>query len=103
MLASFGSLVQLLLYTSIALYAPALALEATTGIPLTTSVVGIALVCTFYSTIGGIKAVLITDVFQSVLMFASVIVVITTAAIQVGGLDKVWEIAQKGHRLEFDK
>ena len=28
------------------------------------SVLGVGLVCTFYSTLGGIKAVLMTDLFQ---------------------------------------
>ncbi|XP_076227484.1 putative sodium-dependent multivitamin transporter isoform X1 [Nomia melanderi] len=100
--ASIAFQLQLLMYSGVVLYAPALALEATTGISTTASVIGIGLVCTFYSTIGGIKAVLITDVFQSLLMLASVILVIVTAAVNVGGLDRIWEIARAGSRLEFD-
>ena len=94
---------QLLLYSGVVLYAPALALEATTGISTTASVIGIGLVCTFYSTIGGIKAVLITDVFQSLLMLVAVILVIVTAALSVGSLGRIWEIAAEGSRIEFDK
>ena len=93
---------QLLLYSGVVLYAPALALEATTGISTTASVVGIGLVCTFYSTIGGIKAVLITDVFQSLLMLVAVILVIVTAVLSVGSLGRIWEIAAEGSRIEFD-
>lgn len=100
---SFAFQLQLLLYSGVVLYAPALALEATSGISIAASVIGIGLVCTFYSTIGGIKAVLITDVFQSILMLAAIIIVIVTAAVSVGGLDRIWEIAAKGNRLEFDK
>ncbi|XP_076633503.1 putative sodium-dependent multivitamin transporter [Colletes latitarsis] len=100
--ASVAFQLQLLLYSGVVLYAPALALDATTGISTTASVIGIGLVCTFYSTIGGIKAVLVTDVFQSLLMLISVITVIVTAAVNVGGLDRVWEIASEGSRLEFD-
>lgn len=85
------------------LYAPALALEATTGISTSWSVIGMGLVCTFYSTIGGIKAVLVTDVLQSLLMLAAVVAVIATAAVDTGGLDRVWRIARDGSRLEFDK
>lgn len=85
------------------LYAPALALEATTGISTTASVIGMGLVCTFYSTIGGIKAVLVTDIFQSLLMLIAVILVIVTAAVNVGGLDQIWEIARQGSRIEFDR
>lgn len=85
------------------LYAPALALEATTGISTTASVIGLGLICTFYSTIGGIKAVLVTDVFQSLLMLGAVVTVIVTAAVDNGGLDRIWQIAEKGSRVEFDK
>lgn len=63
----------------------------------------LGLVCTFYSTIGGMKAVLMTDVFQSLLMFVSIFSVITCAAIEVGGLDKIWEIAEEGGRTEILK
>lgn len=103
MAGSFAFTLQLLLYSGVVLYAPALALEATTGISTTASIIGIGLVCTFYSTIGGIKAVLITDVFQSLLMLIAIILVIITAAINVGGLDKIWEIARQGSRIEFDR
>ncbi|KAL6257274.1 hypothetical protein P5V15_012201 [Pogonomyrmex californicus] len=102
LIASFAFLLQLLLYTGVVLYAPALALEATTNISRTASVIGLGLICTFYSTIGGIKAVLITDVFQSLLMLIAVVTVIVTAAIHSGGLDQIWQIAREGSRLEFD-
>ena len=38
----------------------------------------IGVVCTFYSALGGMKAVLMTDVFQSLLMFAAILSVIST-------------------------
>lgn len=103
LLASVAFFLQLLLYTGVVLYAPALALEATTDISRSLSVIGIGLVCTFYSAIGGIKAVIITDVFQSALMIIAIITVIVTAAIDVGGLARIWEIAGEGSRLEFNK
>ncbi|XP_018397564.1 PREDICTED: putative sodium-dependent multivitamin transporter [Cyphomyrmex costatus] len=102
MMASFVYWIQILLYSGVVLYAPSLALEATTGISKTASIIIIGLVCAFYSTIGGIKAVLITDVFQGLLMFVAVFLVIGTAANNVGGLGQIWEIARQGQRLEFD-
>lgn len=54
----------MILYMSVALYAPALALEAVTGMPKLYAILTVGLVCTFYSTIGGLKAVIFTDVFQ---------------------------------------
>ncbi|XP_011881261.1 PREDICTED: putative sodium-dependent multivitamin transporter isoform X2 [Vollenhovia emeryi] len=103
MMASFVYWIQLLLYSGVVLYAPSLALEATTGISKTASILIIGLVCAFYSSIGGIKAVLVTDVFQGLLMFAAVFLVIGTAATEVGGLGQIWEIARQGQRLEFDR
>jgi sodium-coupled monocarboxylate transporter 8/12 len=54
----------MVLYMGIVLYTPALTLEAVTGLPKVWAILSVGLVCTFYSTIGGLKAVLITDVFQ---------------------------------------
>ncbi|XP_043479818.1 putative sodium-dependent multivitamin transporter [Leptopilina heterotoma] len=100
--ASFIYWIQLLLYSGVVLYAPALALEATTGLSKNLSIVLIGVVCTFYSTVGGIKAVLITDLFQGFLMFFAVLVVIGTAAYSVGGISEIWNIAQEGGRIQFD-
>lgn len=101
--ASFAYWVQLLLYSGVVLYAPALALEATTGLSRMWSIVAIGLVCAVYSTLGGIKAVLITDVFQGILMFVSLFIVIISAAHRAEGLSEIWRIASEGGRIEFDK
>ncbi|XP_059469784.1 putative sodium-dependent multivitamin transporter [Neocloeon triangulifer] len=99
--ASVAFSFQMILYMGIVLYAPALALSAVTGISLLASILSVGIVCTFYSTIGGMKAVLVTDVFQSVLMFAAVYCVIIKGAIDAEGLDKIWQIAYEGGRIEF--
>lgn len=49
------------------------------------------------------KAVLVTDVFQSILMFASVFLVIIGAAVKAGGLAPIWQTAYEGGRLNFLK
>ncbi|XP_011699610.1 PREDICTED: putative sodium-dependent multivitamin transporter [Wasmannia auropunctata] len=102
MMISFIFWIQLLLYSGVVLYAPSLVLETTTGISKIFSIIIIGLVCAFYSSIGGIKAVLTTDVFQILLMFAAVFLIIGSAANDVGGLERIWEIARQGQRLEFD-
>ena len=75
-LASVAFSLQMVLYMGIVLYAPSLALSAVTGLNFTGSVIAVGLVCTFYSSLGGMKAVLMTDVFQSLLMFAAIFTVI---------------------------
>jgi sodium-coupled monocarboxylate transporter 8/12 len=89
----------MVLYMGIVLYAPALALSAVTELSYLGSVMAVGLVCTFYSTMGGIKAVLITDVFQSLLMFAAIGAVIIGGTWHLGGVGQVLDLAQD--RLEM--
>ncbi|GAB6020228.1 Sodium-coupled monocarboxylate transporter 1, variant 2 [Chamberlinius hualienensis] len=93
---------QMVIYMGIVLYAPSLAMSAVTGLSLWVAVISIGLVCTFYSTIGGMKAVLWTDVFQSLLMFAAVFAVIIKGISDMG-FSTILQIAQDGQRLEFFK
>ncbi|XP_002736421.1 sodium-coupled monocarboxylate transporter 2-like, partial [Saccoglossus kowalevskii] len=89
------------LYLSIAVYAPSLALSAVSGINVWISVVTIGTVCTMYTTLGGMKAVIWTDVIQSLAMFTGVIAVIIQGCIDLGGISNVWQIADDGDRIYF--
>ncbi|XP_071481625.1 sodium-coupled monocarboxylate transporter 1-like [Diadema antillarum] len=92
---------QMILYLGIVVYAPALALNQVTGLNLWGSVMAIGLVCTFYTTIGGMKAVLWTDVFQVTVMMSGFLAVIIKGSMEVGGLDKAWQICEEGGRIDF--
>jgi Na+/proline symporter len=96
-------MLSMIIYMSIVLYAPALALSAVTGISKWYAIIILGVVCTLYCTIGGIKAVLWTDVFQASLMLTAMLAIIIKGSIDVGGLGVVWERARSGGRLEFDK
>uniref|UniRef100_A0A6M2DZL7 Putative sodium-dependent multivitamin transporter n=1 Tax=Xenopsylla cheopis TaxID=163159 RepID=A0A6M2DZL7_XENCH len=98
--ASIAYTLQMVLYMGIVLYAPALALEAVTGLSKAGAILTVGLVCTFYSTVGGMKAVLITDVFQSILMFGAIFSVVGVAWSRYG-LDGIWQRALDGGRIEF--
>ncbi|NXR03807.1 SC5A5 protein, partial [Sagittarius serpentarius] len=52
-----------MLYTGIVIYAPALILNQVTGLDIWASLLSTGVICTFYTTIGGMKAVIWTDVF----------------------------------------
>lgn len=63
----FGAIlyiVQMLFYTAVSVYAPAIALNKATGLNTHVAVVLIYLVCIFYASQGGMKAVVIADTFQ---------------------------------------
>jgi uncharacterized membrane protein YadS len=62
--ASVAFSVQTILRTALVLYAASLALTAITGVSQTLSMTTVGVLCTFYSAIGGIKAVIVTDLFQ---------------------------------------
>ncbi|GFS54763.1 putative sodium-dependent multivitamin transporter, partial [Nephila pilipes] len=101
LLASSVFIIQVIIYMSIILYAPAIALNAVTGVSKWTSVFLIGVVCTVYSTLGGIKAVLWTDLFQALLMFSAIFAVTIKGTMDVGGLSEVLRIAKEGERIQF--
>ncbi|XP_031566421.1 sodium-dependent multivitamin transporter-like [Actinia tenebrosa] len=89
------------LYLFVVLYAPSLALEAVAGVPLPVSILTTGVVCTFYTSLGGLKAVIWTDVFQSVVMVAGLIAVVIVGSNEVGGMSEVWRINKEFGRMKF--
>ncbi|XP_065294528.2 sodium-coupled monocarboxylate transporter 2-like [Dermacentor albipictus] len=100
-IASIVFIMSTLLYMGVVLYGPALALGSVTGIPVWSSILLNGFVCTFYTAIGGIKAVIWTDVVQMVLMFAGYIMVIVSGLQHLGGFENMWRIASDGGRVIF--
>lgn len=90
---------QMVIYMGVVLYAPALALNAVTGFDLWGAVLAMGLVSTLYTVLGGLKAVIWTDVFQTVVMFAGQLAVIVVGASQAGGIAEVWRKAANGSRI----
>ncbi|KAK1801441.1 hypothetical protein P4O66_022710 [Electrophorus voltai] len=102
LLGSFQFLIATLLYTGIVILAPALILNQATGLNMWASLFSTGFICTFYTTVGGMKAVVWTDVFQVVIMLSGFIVVFTYGTLLVGGPAKVLEIASNGSRINFN-
>ncbi|XP_062990742.1 sodium-coupled monocarboxylate transporter 1-like [Elgaria multicarinata webbii] len=90
-----------ILYTGIVIYAPALALNQVTGIDLWGAVAATGIVCTFYCTLGGLKAVVWTDVFQGGIMVAGFSAVIIRAVVVQGGIGNILNDSYHGGRLNF--
>jgi len=94
-------IIQMMLYMATAVWAPALALSQVTGMDVYVSVTVNFIVCAFYTTMGGIKAVLWTDAFQFSMMLISMSVVMIKGNMDVGGTYAVINASMATDRLEF--
>ncbi|KAM6912210.1 solute carrier family 5 member 6 [Xenentodon cancila] len=92
-------IVQMVIYMGVCVYTPAFALNAVTGFELWGVVLATGLVCTLYTTLGGLKAVIWTDVFQTVVMFAGQLAVIVVGVQKTGGVSEVWRKVWDGNLI----
>uniref|UniRef100_A0A665VL88 Solute carrier family 5 member 5 n=1 Tax=Echeneis naucrates TaxID=173247 RepID=A0A665VL88_ECHNA len=102
LLGSVQFLVATLLYTGIVIYAPALILNQATGLNMWVSLFSTGIICTLYTTLGGMKAVIWTDVFQIIVMLSGFWAIFIQGTVLVGGPAQVLEIAKNGSRINFD-
>uniref|UniRef100_A0A4W4DX15 Solute carrier family 5 member 12 n=1 Tax=Electrophorus electricus TaxID=8005 RepID=A0A4W4DX15_ELEEL len=96
-------MVQTIVYTGVVVYAPALALNQVTQFNLWGAIFATGIVCTFYCTLGGLKAVVWSDAFQMVVMVAGFLIVLIQGSYKNGGISTAWSTAEAGGRLNvFD-
>lgn len=69
------------------LYPIAKIIEVTTDIPLDASILLLGAFCILYVAIGGLRAVVVTDVLQFLILFAAVVIVIPLSLAKVGGAE----------------
>ncbi|XP_050034618.1 sodium-coupled monocarboxylate transporter 1-like isoform X2 [Dermacentor andersoni] len=100
-LGSLSFITNTLLYMGVVLYGPSVALESVTGLPVWASILFLGLICTFYTVLGGMKAVVWTDTFQMTVMVLGLTTVVVLGVIKVGSLEKVWTTAEEGGRIQF--
>lgn len=89
---------------SAAIYAlgPSTALSLLLGWQPSISIALICLIATFYTTIGGIKAVIWTDLFQATIMLVSLVVVLCIGVFRdVGGVDNLLATNKEIGRLNL--
>uniref|UniRef100_A0A8B9PDT3 Solute carrier family 5 member 12 n=1 Tax=Apteryx owenii TaxID=8824 RepID=A0A8B9PDT3_APTOW len=72
-----------------------------TGFDLWGSVAATGIVCTFYCTLGGLKAVVWTDAFQMIVMVVGFATVLIRGTILNGGPTNIWQCASEGSRLHI--
>jgi len=78
------------LATGIGVYAIAIVLSVCLGIPLWVNILIIGIVTIIYDVIGGISAVVYSDVIQGVVLLAGIVICIVYASISVGGFENIF-------------
>ncbi|XP_033301614.1 sodium-coupled monocarboxylate transporter 2-like [Bombus bifarius] len=101
LMGSVMFLIKMLLYIPLVIYVPAVAFNQVTGINLHAIAVLVCVVCIFYTTLGGLKAVVWTDAIQTIVMFGGVIAIAIIGTNQVGGFEQVWRRNRDTDRIEF--
>lgn len=86
---------------SVVLLLPALALSAVTGIGLTTTVLVMGVITTLYTFLGGMKAVIWTDVLQVFVMIGGALFAMTWMIHGAGGLGAVVHTALADHKTHM--
>ena len=62
--------------------------EVSTGIPIVTSIISLGILILIYTAVGGLWAVIVTDVLQFVVLTAVVLIIVPLAFDKIGGVDQ---------------
>lgn len=69
------------------LYPVAKIVEVSTGVPITTSIIVLGVLILIYTAVGGLWAVIVTDVLQFVVLTAAVLIVVPLSLDKIGGIN----------------
>lgn len=85
------------------MFVPSLAFNQVTGVNVHVTTWFVVLICVFYTSVGGLKAVVWTDVVQTFSMFGALILVAVkgTMDLKEGGIDAVFKNAYETNRIEL--
>ena len=100
--ASAMFIIRVIFYLALAIYAPALALAEVTRMPLWFSILLTGLLTTIYTTLGGMKAVIWTDVMQFFVLLGGQLLVAWIAISRVpGGWNETIRLADEGGKFAW--
>lgn len=101
LLGTVSMLLGCVFHMGITLYTPATAMEAACGLNLYISIFAAGVISTIYTTLGGLRGVIWTDVFQAVIMIGGMLFIVVRGVMSVGSLNEVWNLNAAGGRLIF--
>lgn len=87
-------------WLGIVIYAPAKAMSVASGMPLTLAIVAIGLLAVTYTVLGGLSAVIWTDVVQFVILIAGAVWLAVTLVVHVpGGASEIVHVAARAGKF----
>lgn len=90
-----------LMRMAIVLFLPALALAAITGIDVYACILVMGILSTLYTALGGMEAVIWTDVLQTVVLVGGMLLAVLVVGDSIGGLGAVLEEARNAGKLRL--
>ncbi len=101
---SMAFIVAQVVRVSLILYLISLVLQQITGMSATTCIVVAGAVVAIYTVIGGIDAVIWTDVLQTIILLAGgIVILVVIVDLLPGGLAQIFDVAQNHGKLGFSE
>jgi SSS family solute:Na+ symporter len=94
-------LVYLVGYIGINLFTMGKALHTLLGVDVFLAAQVVAVISAVYVTFGGQTSVIMTDLFQGVMLMATGLLILFLGADRLGGFDMLWQHLPRGHRTAF--
>lgn len=88
---------------AVVMYGPSIALSSVTALTQNEAIVLMGIVCTAYTAVGGLKAVIWTDCIQYLVIIFAIFVIVIKGTLDVGSVTEVFKIAGEGNRLHMWK
>jgi SSS family transporter len=89
------------LYSGIVLFGAAIALQSVTGVSVWIFIVAMSGIAVIYTSLGGIKAVIVTDVVQGIIMIGVIFAVLIYGTMCVGGVQNVIDLNKPSGRMKM--
>ncbi|MET3980462.1 SSS family solute:Na+ symporter [Mucilaginibacter sp. UYP25] len=98
-LAFISILSAIIIHISFSLLAGGIVLQTLFGVNMYTSVIIIAVITTIYTVVGGLKAVVVTESIQTVVLLSGAVIMSVVAYNKMGGWSNMVDVLEKHHEL----
>jgi SSS family solute:Na+ symporter len=98
-LAFISILSAIIIHISFSLLAGGIVLQTLFGVNMYTSVIIIAVITTVYTVVGGLKAVVVTESIQTIVLLSGAVIMSVVAYNKMGGWDNMVHVLQQNNQL----